>query len=132
MAQLRERYGDKLCVHIEHGLGYMYISAPPNEAFRYATCGRTGIGVGETVGRSEEVSIMGQTYTAGGYEFIGASRPCEALECHNETFVVVLEDGTRSEYGARPEPTASYKDYLMKGRDMLLQILASYEPVPTR
>jgi len=132
MAQLRERYGDKLCVHIEHGLGYMYISAPPNEAFRYATCGRTGIGVGETVGRSEEVSIMGQTYTAGGYEFIGASRPCEALECHNETFVVVLEDGTRIEYGARPEPTASYKDYLMKGRDMLLQILASYEPVPTR
>ena len=129
MAQLREQYSDKLCVHIEYALGYIYISAPPNQGFRYATCGRTGIGAGEIVEKSETVVIAGQTYRAEGYEFTGAWEPCETLDCHNETLVIALEDGTRIEYGARPEPTASYEDYLMKGKDMLLQILASYGPI---
>jgi len=53
MAQLREKYTDRLCVHVEYGLGYIYISAPPNEGFRYALCGRTGVGVGEVVEKSE-------------------------------------------------------------------------------
>ena len=127
MAQLRAQYGDKLCVQVEYALGYLVISAPPNEeGLRYATCRRTGVGVGEIVGQSEEVTIGGQTYTAVGYEFIGEG---ETLVDHNETFAIELEDGTVIEYGARPEPTASYEDYLMKGKEMLLQILASYEPV---
>jgi hypothetical protein len=130
MAQLREQYSDKLCVHIEYALGYIYISAPPNQGFRYANCGRTGVGAGEIVEKSETVVIAGQTYKAEGYEFTGAWEPCETLDCHNETSVIALEDSTRIEYGARPEPTASYEDYLTKGKEMLLQILASYETVP--
>jgi len=35
---IARQYSDKLGVHIEQALGYMYISAPPNEGFRYATC----------------------------------------------------------------------------------------------
>jgi len=127
LAQLREQYSGKLCVQVEYALGYLVISAPPNEeGLRYATCRRTGAGVSEIVGKSEEVTIGGQTYTAVGYEFIGEG---ETLVDHNETLAVELEDGTVIEYGARPEPTATYEDYLMKGRNMLLRILASYEPV---
>jgi hypothetical protein len=137
MARLQEQYGDGLCVYIEYGLGYMFISAPPNQGypgFRHTPCGLTGLGAGKIVQKTQEVTIAGQIYTARGFEWIGTLAPCspprETLDCHNETFVVVLEDGTRIEYGARSEPTASYQDYLVKGRDMLLQILASYEPVP--
>jgi len=60
------------------------------------------------------------------------SPPRETLACHNEMMRVGLDDGTQIEYGARHEPTATFEDYLMKGRDMLLQILASYEPTPAR
>jgi hypothetical protein len=136
MAQLQEQYGDKLCVYIEYALGYIYISAPPNqgEGFRYYPCGLTGLGAGEIEQKTEEVTIAGQAYVAQGFEWIGDMAPCspprETLDCHSETMIIELEDGTRIEYGARYEPTATYKDYLMKGRDMLLEILASYETVP--
>ena len=134
--QLQEQYGSKLCVHIEYGLGYMYISAPPNQGFRYVPCGLTGLGAGETVEKTEEVTIAGQAYTAQGFEWIGNMAPCspprETLDCHNEVMRVVLDDGTQIEYGARHDPTATFEDYLIKGRDILLQILASYEPTPAR
>jgi hypothetical protein len=136
MAQLQEQYGEKLCVYIEYALGYIYISAPPNqvEGFRYYPCGLTGLGAGEIEQKTEEVTIAGQTYVAQGFEWIGDMAPCspprETLDCHNETMIIELEDGTRIEYGARYEPTATFEDYLMKGRDMLLEILASYETVP--
>ncbi len=136
MAQLQEQYGSKLCVHIEYGLGYMYISAPPNEGFRYVPCGLSGLGAGETVEKTEEVTIAGQAYTAQGFEWTGSVAPCspprETLDCHNEMMRVGLDDGTQIEYGARHDPTATFEDYLIKGRDMLLQILASYEPTPAR
>ena len=127
MAQLQEQYGNQLCVQIEYGLGYMNISAPPNEGFRYIPCGLTGLGAGETVEKSEEVTVAGQTYTVQGFEWIGNMAPCspprETLDCHSEVMIVRLEDGTRIEYGSILEPTANFEDYLMKGRDMLLQIL---------
>ena len=136
ITELQEQYGSKLCVHIEYGLGYMYISAPPNEGFRYVPCGLTGLGAGETVERTHEVTIAGQTYTAQGFEWIGNMAPCspprETLDCHNEMMRVVLDDGTQIEYGARHEPTATFEDYLTKGKAMLLQILTSYEPTPAR
>lgn len=134
MAQLQEQYGDKLCVYIEYALGYIYISAPPNqgEGFRYYPCGLTGLGAGEIEQKTKEVTIAGQTYTAQGFEWIGDMAPCspprETLDCHNETMIIELEDGTRIEYGARYEPTATYADYLMKGKDMLRRIVASFEP----
>jgi hypothetical protein len=129
MAQLQEKYTDKLCVHIEYGLGYIYISAPPNQGHWYAACGRTGVGAGEIINKTEDVTLGGQSHTAVGFEFIGGG---ETLEQHNETFRINLADGTVIEYGARPEPTASYQDYLMKGKPMLLRILASYSPTAGR
>jgi len=124
IAQLQAEYGNSLCVHVEYALGYMYISAPPNEGFRYYPCGRTGVGLGEIENKTEVVTIGGHTYEANGIEVIGQD---ETLAEHNETFVFMLEDGTRIEYGARPVSDATYEDYLMKGKGMLLQILATYE-----
>lgn len=127
LAQLRETYPDNLCVGVQYELGYINISAPPNRGFRYALCGRTGVGAGEMVDKSETVVMGEQTYTAAGFEFIGAWEPCETLDCHNETLVIELADGTRIEYGAAPSETATYEDYLKSAKAVLLQILASYE-----
>jgi putative hemolysin len=128
IAELEAEYGNKLCVAVSYELGYINISAPPNEEFRYAICGRTGVGVGEMIDKSETVVIAGQTYTATGFEFIGAEEPCTALPCHNETFVLQLTDGTRIEYGAAPAENATYEDYLATTKDVLLQIVASFVP----
>ncbi len=136
LAQLQDQYGGKLCVHIEYGLGYMYISAPPNTGFRYVPCGLTGLGAGETVEKTIEVTIAGQAYTAQGFEWIGNMAPClpprETLDCHSEMMRIVLDDGTQIEYGSMHKPPATFADYLAKGKATLLQILASYEPTPAR
>jgi len=136
MTKLQEQYGNQLCVRIEVGLGYIDISAPPNEAYRYIPCGLTGLGAGETVKKSEQITIEEQTYTAQGFEWIGNMAPCspprETLDCHFEVMTFKLEDGTRIEFGSRHESTASFEDYLMKGKPMLQQILASYETMPAR
>ncbi|HEY43422.1 MAG TPA: hypothetical protein G4O11_05500 [Anaerolineae bacterium] len=124
IAQLQEQYGNSLCVHVGYSLGYVSISAPPNAGFRYVICGRTGVGVGEMINKVELVNIDGRTYEATGFEFIGDD---ETLDNHNETFVILLDDGTRIEYGARPAQDATYEDYLMKTKEVLLQILASFE-----
>jgi hypothetical protein len=124
IAQLQEQYGNSLCVQVGYSLGYVSISAPANEGFRYVICGRTGVGVGELINKVELVNINGRTYEATGFEFIGDD---ETLDNHNETFFVLLDDGTRIEYGARPAQDATYEDYLMKTKEVLLQILASFE-----
>lgn len=80
--------------------------------------------MGEIENKTEVVTIGGHTYEANGIEISGQD---ETLAEHNETFVFMLEDGTRIEYGARPVSDANYEDYLMKGKGMLLQILATYE-----
>jgi hypothetical protein len=45
---------------------------------------------------------------------------------------IKMEDSTRIEFGSRHDTTASFEDYLMKGKPMLHQILASYETMPAR
>jgi putative hemolysin len=127
VAELEEAYGDALCVSVGYGLGYVNFSAPVNQGFRYATCGRTGVGAGEMIDKSDTIVIAGQSYTATGFEFIGDEERCEALYCHNETFVLQLPDGTRIEYGAAPSD-AAYEEYLASTRDVLLQIVASFVP----
>ena len=102
------------------------ISAPANQDFRYYPCGRTGDGLGEIVNKTEAVTIGGQTYEAEGIEFISKD---ETLTEYNEALVFVLEDGPRIEYDARPVSDANHEDYLMKGKAMLLQILATYETI---
>jgi putative hemolysin len=46
LAELEEEYSNTLCVRVAHELDYVNFSAPINQAFRYATCGRTGVGGG--------------------------------------------------------------------------------------
>jgi hypothetical protein len=120
LAQLQEQYSDKLCVQIHYGLGYIYIAAPDLD-YRYAICGRTGVGAGEIIDKTEEVTIGGQIYTADGFEFISTAPDADdTLAYHDETLYVELADGTRIVYGAIPRADATYEDYLMKGKGMLL------------
>ncbi len=117
-------YTDKLCVSIHYGLGYIYISAPENEGFKYTTCGRTGVGQAEIVEKTETMQIDDLIYQVKGMEIIGED---DILDFHNETYFVILEDGTRIEFGAVPHGFATYEDYLMKTRDTLLEMVESYQ-----
>jgi hypothetical protein len=54
----------------------------------------------------------------------------ETLDLHNEIFWIYLEDGTRIAYGATPRTDATYEDYLMKTKEILLRILTTYEAMP--
>jgi hypothetical protein len=121
---LEKTYGNNLCVAVHYSLGYIYISVAENVDARYAMCGRTGVGVAEISPKEEEIMIAGMALTASGMEVKGEG---ETLDMHNETLVVTLPDGTRIEYGAAPHRDATYEDYLMKSRDMLLQILETFE-----
>jgi len=126
IAQLEEQYGERLCVSLQFSSGYITISPPENEAFKYAICGRTGVGVGELINKSEDVFVAGGFYKAEGFEFIGEG---ETIPDHNETFVIQLPDGTRIEYGARPVEDVTYDEYLTEVKSMLLQILSTYEVI---
>jgi hypothetical protein len=126
MTELQQQYGDELCVTITYSLGYIYISPPENEGGRFTACGRTGVGAGEVVDQTEDILIEGQTITAKGFEFIGGG---ETLDKHNETMVLTLPDGTRIEFGSTPRSDATYEDYLMKSKEILLQIIATYTSI---
>jgi hypothetical protein len=120
---LRQTYGENLCVQITYSLGYITISVPENAEFRYATCGRTGVGVGELIPKEERIQIDGSEVIAEGFEFRSGG---EILPEHNETFHLMLPDGTRIEYGSRASEGATYQDYLNKGKPMLMEILSTY------
>jgi hypothetical protein len=126
LAQLEKQYGKELCVRVEYALGYLYISAPPNQGARYVPCGRTGVGVGEMVEKVDSVDLGGEIVQAKGFEITGTS---DMLDQHNETLYIQLPGGIVIEYGARPAD-ATYEDYLVKGKPMLLQILASFKTLP--
>ncbi|MFC1997323.1 hypothetical protein ACFLXI_06925 [Chloroflexota bacterium] len=130
--QLMKEYTDQLCVQIEYALGFIYISAPPNNDDDFMVhCGNPAFGAGETVAKSENIIIGEVLYQASGYEFFG-NQPTtgETLDLHNEIFWVDLEDGTRIAYGATPWADATYEDYLMKTKEILLRILTTYEVRP--
>ena len=123
--EVYDRYTGKVCVTVRYELGYINISAPPNESFRYVICGRTSRAY-EGPDREETLLIDGGTYTAGGFEEQG---PGETLNYHNEMLVVYLEDGTMIGYGAGSSDTATFEDYLLI-RDVLLTIVQSYRRLP--
>jgi hypothetical protein len=124
LEQLVEKYSNQLCVGIHYSHGYIYILAPIDSEFRYAICGRTGVGAGELIEKTEEVFVAGELVTAEGFEFIAES---DTLPYHNETLVLTLSDGTRIEYGASPVEGATYEDYLTEAKLVILQILSTYE-----
>jgi hypothetical protein len=130
MAQLSQQHPEGLCVQITYQAGYVYISAPANREYRYATCGRTGVGAGEMVSKSEELIVAGAPRTAQGFEYIGPEGMGSGLAGHNETMVLTLADGTRIEYGARPDTATTFEDYQAGIRPILVQIVGSYTPWP--
>jgi len=130
MAELQAMYGNTLCVTVRYGSGYVSVSAPANREFRYAICGRTGVGVGTMTEKSETIVIAGTAYTARGYEFVGEETPCDTLPCHNETMVLLLPNDTRIEYGAAPVEGVTYADYLATTRPVLVQIVTTFIPGP--
>jgi len=125
-AQLEEQYGERLCVGLNFSTGYISISPPENESFKYALCGRTGVGAGELVDKSEEVYVAGGFYPAEGFEFIGND---ETFPEHDETLVIRLPDSTRIEYGSLPLQEVDYQKYLTEVKMILLQILSTYETI---
>lgn len=134
--ELQKLYTDQLCVNIEYSLGWIYISAPPNQEKHYTPCGPTGIGSGEVI-NTIEIVVIGETiYQAHGMEVLlqvsdgaGGIITGDTLNLHYEDFRLVLEDGTVIRYGAKPNAVATYQDYLMKTKEMLLQIIATYQAV---
>lgn len=124
VAQLQELLGDKLCVRVDFQMGYILISAAPNEGLRYTICGITGLGVGEVIQKSEEVVIGGNAVLFQGFEFIGDEG---ASEVHFEMLQYELEDHTRIEFGTSADTGVSYEEYLETTKDTLLEILASLD-----
>lgn len=120
---LEDTYGTNLCIQITTTLGYITISVPENEGFRYANCGRTGVGVATITDFKLDVLVDGKHYTARGMDIQSGG---ESLAEHNEDVVLTLDDGTRIEFGPRPVAEATFEDYLMKGRPLLLSILETY------
>jgi len=135
MDQLMKTFTDRLCVQIEYSLGWIYIAAPPNREKLYTACGPTGFGAGEAIPLIENIFIGDQLYEATGHEILGKWDGNtyvygEALDSHSEAFKVELDDGTIISFGATPRSDATYEDYLVKTKNMLLQILATYEAMP--
>jgi hypothetical protein len=126
LAQLQAQLGDRLCLSIQVELGSIYISSPQNDDFRYTTCGRTGVGAGELIEKTEEVYINEKYHNAIGFEFIGAD---DTLLEHNETMVIKLDDDTRIEFGSLPIEGAMYEEYLRGTKQLLLKILSTFTTV---
>jgi hypothetical protein len=124
LEQLQEFFSDKLCVSVEYELGYVLISAPPNQDFGYTICGITGLGVGEVIEKTEEIMVGETSYLFNGFEFISEEEPAAT---HLEMLQYELDDGTRIEFGTSGNTGASFEDYLETTRETLLEILASFD-----
>jgi len=125
--QLEAALGDTLCTTIKYSHGYINILPNWKENVKYNPCGRTGVGAGEMVDKSEQVMVNGQALTAEGFEWLGGG---DTLDLHNETMILVLDNGTRIEYGASPNSGGSYQDYLSGTKNILVSIINTYLPIP--
>jgi len=121
---LFEQYTGKICVSLFFKRGYIYISAPANLGFTLAQCGRTSAAY-EQERKTEKLTIDGKEYLVSGFEEKG---PGETLNFHNETMVVILDDGTRLEYGSYPSEKYTFADYLAM-RNEILQIIQSFQKI---
>ncbi len=137
MDSLLKEYSDRLCVSIKYSLGWVNISAPPNQEKYMNPCGPTGVGSGVVIPMIQSVYVGDQLYQADGHEIKlhvddgeGGILTGETLDLHYEMHMIKLEDGTMIRFGSTPRHDATYGDYLMKTRETLLQILATYQPSP--
>lgn len=131
MDSLLKEYTDQLCVEITFSLGFVAISAPPNNTGNLMVhCAVPGYGAGELIEKTKTINIGTEAYVAKGTEYVASSpNSGETLDLHNERFMVQLEDGTQIIYGSGVNPNATYEDYLMKTRDILEQIVSTYQVV---
>ena len=97
-------------------------------------CGPTGLGGGEIIDKTEIITISSQVYQAKGVEFKlqlmdsdGNLFTGETLDMHGEMYSIELDDGTVFRFGTQPRHDATYEDYLMKTRDILILIMGTYE-----
>jgi len=137
MDELTKTYTDRLCVEIKYGLGVIYISAPPNQEKAYTPCGPTGLGSGEVINKTEYVYVGEALYQVNIMEHLlelsdgaGGVLRGETLDFHSELAFTRLDDHTRIFFGSVPNHEANYQDYLMKTREVLLQVLTTYEKTP--
>jgi len=121
---LEQTYGTNLCLEIKTSLGYITISVPENAGAKFTPCGRTGVGAATITEFELPVRVDGKDYSARGMDIQAGG---ESLVDHNETVYLTMDDGTRVEFGARPIANATFDDYLMKGRPLLLSILETYQ-----
>jgi hypothetical protein len=121
-ALLEEKLGTNLCVSIMYDLGYVNISAPTNQGYRYAICGPTGLGVGEVITWTETLTVGEQSYIVNVREFIA-----EDDNFHDDTAWLNLPDGTQIVYGKSDGDVDTYDRYLEWTRPILLQIVESYD-----
>lgn len=126
-----------MCVQIEYSLGWIYIAGPPNKEKFLTPCGPTGLGAGEIINKIETIAVGDQYYQANGVEFKlqaadsdGNPITGESLDLHGEMFRIELDDGVVIRYGSFPRQNATYEDYMMKTKETLLQILATYQKSP--
>ena len=130
MDALLKEYTDQLCVQIEIGLGFIYISAPPNNQGELLVhCGVPAWGAGETVSIERNITIGDKVYEAGGVEFFASNPSGDTLDLHTEILFIDLEDGTRITYGSTPRSDANFEDYLMKTQDSLERIVSTYTEI---
>lgn len=129
MDDLLKQYTDQLCVHIEYSLGFVYISAPPNnQGDLLVHCGVPGWGAGELNEISRNITIGGEVYSINGTEFIASPENDDGtLNSHLVLYTIDLEDGVRIVYGATPRTDATYEDYLMKTQEILERIISTYQ-----
>jgi len=128
---LLKEYTDQLCVRIEYSLGFIFISAPPNNQGELLVhCGVPGWGAGELNKITRDITLGGELYTVTGTEFIASPENNDGtLNSHLELFTIDLEDGIRIVYGATPRTDATYEDYLMKTQEILERIISTYQSV---
>jgi hypothetical protein len=137
MDSLLKEFTDRLCVQIDYALGWITISASPNQNRHLTPCGPTGVGAGELISKIQPVYVGDQLYQANGHEIrlhlndgSGGILMGETLDLHHEMFMVELDDGTVIRFGSLPRQDATYDDYLMKTKETLMQILATYQSSP--
>jgi hypothetical protein len=124
---LLKEYTDQLCIQIEYSLGYIWISAEPNNTDEFMVdCGNSELFAGEKQPLERNLSIGSEVYLARGFEYIGTG---ETLDQHNEMVWIDLEDGTRIVYGATSRTDANYLDYTMKTQIILERIIGTYQPL---
>jgi hypothetical protein len=128
---LLKEYTDQLCVLIEYSLGFIYISAPPNNQGELMVhCGVPAWGIGKLVPLSKEIYIGEDLYIANGSQFIADEEYNDGTLNSNSLLMHIdLEDDVRIVYGSALRTDANLVDYQMKTEIILERIIGTYQTI---